>query len=238
MTGTKRAGLATYVGLFCALGIPLLVLPTRLIPSLLHVSLTVWQGEALVWTLTAIVLGVLLLGERLPLSAIGLRWPTWQTLFWGVAGAIAVRIFATLALIAYAQVSGIPLAKSFAGNFDIILKLGSLPLATLMLLALRAAVTEEILFRGYGIERLSAVTGNRYLAAPVSLAIFTIAHLGVWTLNYAVVVLPAGLVLTVQYLWRRDLTANIIAHFITDATGFAGAYAIAHHLIHLKSGLH
>ena len=49
-----------------------------------------------------------------------------------------------------------------------------------ILLVLRAAVTEEILFRGYLIEKVRQVSGSRVLAVIVSVAAFTYAHLGGW----------------------------------------------------------
>jgi membrane protease YdiL (CAAX protease family) len=32
-------------------------------------------------------------------------------------------------------------------------------------------------------------------------------------------VAPAGLVLALLYLWRRDIGCNMLAHFITDGIG-------------------
>jgi membrane protease YdiL (CAAX protease family) len=55
------------------------------------------------------------------------------------------------------------------------------------------------------------------LAALISLAVFTVAHLAYWGWMPLIGVSVAGLVLTVLYLWRRDLAANMIAHFVIDA---------------------
>ena len=49
-----------------------------------------------------------------------------------------------------------------------------------LLLVTRAAVAEEILFRGYPIERLLELTGSRTAAAVLSWAAFTYAHLAGW----------------------------------------------------------
>lgn len=235
MPNKSKPTFATYVGLFCALGLPLLIFPFGfLMRKQLHVHVSLWQAEAVVWGLAALVLCILVFWERLPLAAIGLRRPTWKSLLWGFIGAIAVRIFAAAVLVVYAALSGVSMTQAFAHDVSIATKLGALPYGVILLLALRAGVTEEILFRGYGIGRLAAVTGNRAVAAALSLAIFTLAHLGAWDVNYLVVVLPAGLVLTLLYLWRRDLWANMCAHFLTDAVGLSMAYAIAHHLLHLS----
>lgn len=47
---------------------------------------------------------------------------------------------------------------------------------------------------------------------------FVVAHLGSWSLAHIVgVVVPLGALMTWLYLWRRNLTVNIIAHAIIDA---------------------
>ena len=87
-------------------------------------------------------------------------------------------------------------------------------------LVTRAAVAEETLFRGYPIERLDELTGRRWPAAVISWAAFTIAHLGTWGWTQLIVAGFGGILLTGLYLWRGNLWANIIAHWIADGAGF------------------
>jgi len=77
------------------------------------------------------------------------------------------------------------------------------------------AMTLGRLFGGYAIERLEALGLNRYVAAAVPLIIFSVAH---WTGGWAniVIALALGAILSGFYLWRRDLVANMIAHFLVD----------------------
>ena len=49
-----------------------------------------------------------------------------------------------------------------------------------LLLLLRASVIEEILFRGYIIEKVKQLTGSAALACLVSICTFTYAHLSAW----------------------------------------------------------
>ena len=70
--------------------------------------------------------------------------------------------------------------------------------------------------RGYGIERLQELTGSKAIAGAVTLFFFTIGHMSYGSVAQLVVAGAAGLVLTILYVWRRDLTANVIAHWITD----------------------
>ena len=84
----------------------------------------------------------------------------------------------------------------------------------------RAAVAEEIAFRGYGIERIEELTGSGLLAAIATWGLFTAAHLSSWGLGQVIIAVFGGLVLTMLYLWRRNLWANMIAHWLTDGAAF------------------
>jgi membrane protease YdiL (CAAX protease family) len=85
---------------------------------------------------------------------------------------------------------------------------------------LRAAVFEEVCYRGYTIERVQELSGSRVLAFVVSVAGFTLAHAGYW--GWGALLIPAfgGVIFAALYLWRRDLTCNMIAHFVADGVGF------------------
>jgi len=99
-------------------------------------------------------------------------------------------------------------------------KLMGMPFAYRFLMVLRAAVCEEILLRGYPIPRIEEWTHRTWVAALVSWAAFTIAHLGTWGWAQLIVAGYGGAILTGLYLWKRDLTCNILAHFIGDGVGF------------------
>lgn len=93
----------------------------------------------------------------------------------------------------------------------------SLPAVMILVAVGTAAVTEEVLFRSYAIERLTEVTGSRWLAGSVSVAFFTGLHAGSWNVAHLIgVVVPLGVALTLLYLWRRNLIVVIIAHFFVD----------------------
>jgi membrane protease YdiL (CAAX protease family) len=96
----------------------------------------------------------------------------------------------------------------------------STPLWFQVLLIARAAVFEEIYYRGFAIERLTEITGRRWLAALISLVAFTSAHLSYWGWAHLIVAAFGGVVLTGLYLIRRDLSASMIAHVVTDGVGF------------------
>lgn len=83
---------------------------------------------------------------------------------------------------------------------------------------LTAAVTEEILYRAMPMELLLRDRHPSWLVLLAPLALFVLAHLGSWNLAHVVgVVLPMGLLLSALYLWRRNLTVNVLVHLMIDA---------------------
>jgi membrane protease YdiL (CAAX protease family) len=148
--------------------------------------------------------------ERRPLSSIGWNKISWRTFAIGAAGAVAVMAFAGAVV-----VFGLPLLH-LQQNGEALKQMAALPYGLRFAIVLRAGIVEEILFRGYGIERLRELIGNKYVAGAITLAVFSLAHLSHWGLAQIVVAAAAGFVLTVLYIWRRDLGTNMVAHFLVD----------------------
>ncbi|MGA9852803.1 MAG: CPBP family intramembrane glutamic endopeptidase [Gammaproteobacteria bacterium] len=99
-------------------------------------------------------------------------------------------------------------------------QISSIPYWLNILIVVRAAVSEEILFRGYAIGRLEGLTGSRAVAAVVSCAVFTYDHVGYWGWHRVFIAGFAGILLTLLYLWRRNLWVYMLAHFIVDGAVF------------------
>lgn len=79
------------------------------------------------------------------------------------------------------------------------------------------AFTEEVLFRSYAIERLTDLTGNRWLASLIAVLAFSGLHLLGWDwIHVLTAVLPGGVLLTLFYLWRRNLALNVMIHGILN----------------------
>lgn len=170
--------------------------------------------EILWWVLVLVVLLYVHFVEKRPLSSIGFRRPGFRDIL--VAVATAILMVAGITII-YAKVFP---ALHLHMNTRVMLGLMATPFWYRFLLVSRAAVAEEILFRGYPIERMEELTGSRDLAGVVSWAAFTIAHLSAWGWAQLMVAGFGGIFLTLLYLWRRNLWANMIAHWIADGAGF------------------
>jgi uncharacterized protein len=172
--------------------------------------------DAIVWCSAAAVLLWLTLAEQLPLSSIGFCRATWKGVVVGILTAIVITGFMVVQFVAIIPLFHLSTASIIARKQAIM----STPYWYRVLLVLRAAVTEEILFRGYLIEKVRQLTGSPALAVVVSVAAFTYAHLRGWGPVQLISVGASGLVLALLYVWRRDLPSNMLAHFLADAAGF------------------
>jgi membrane protease YdiL (CAAX protease family) len=99
-------------------------------------------------------------------------------------------------------------------------KMGAIPLSLRALLVLTAGITEEFMYRGFALEELAALIGKRRLAALVSMVCFTAAHSARVGLSPTLLLVGcAGAVLTILYLWRRNLPVCMLMHVIVDGIG-------------------
>ena len=96
-----------------------------------------------------------------------------------------------------------------------------------MLIFARAAVVEEILYRGYRVRQRGRTGQRRHIGLlqldrhrPGGAAV-TLAHLAGWGGAQLIVVGFGAVILGLLYLWRRDLPCNMLAHFLVDAVSFA-----------------
>jgi uncharacterized protein len=183
------------------------------IALLVIVALPIASNEFVFWGLTLAILAFVRFVERRPLSSIGLRAPTWRTLLFGVLGGIVM--LASLAFI-YDVIYPLAHAPSDIGPTSVF---GTLPGWLNAEIVVRAAVFEEIFYRGFAIERLTELLRSRPLAALISWAAFTLAHLPSWGWLHLIVAGTGGAILTALYLWRRDLPCCMIAHALTDGVG-------------------
>src|SRR5262245_63962352 len=118
--------------------------------------------ELVFWLMTVLLLAYVLLVERRPLRSIGLVRPTWRSLAWGVGGAVVTVAGAAFFYLVIVPVLGLSAAEKQMGEVM------ALPLWFLLGLVTRAAVFEELCYRGFAIERIAELSGRRWLAALVS----------------------------------------------------------------------
>ena len=172
--------------------------------------------EALWWFYAVALLIWLLQVEKLPPQSIGLRPPTGKTVGFGLLGFVALlAVFVVHYTVFIPQFHLGP--NGAAAERNLIM---ATPYWLRVVTVLRAAVVEEIIFRGYLIEKVRQITGSTLLAVLVSVAAFTLAHLSGWGMVHLIPVFGTAVVLALLYVWKRDLGANMIAHFLIDGMGF------------------
>jgi membrane protease YdiL (CAAX protease family) len=202
---SAKSSSATWIGLFIALFGILLI---RWAVSLYYPAFTftgvIWK-ESLIWLCGVALLFIIWRGERLPLSSVNLGTaPIGKSTLWGIIIAVALALVGGI-IASVTHFKGGPMGAAF----------GKLPFWLITLVVLRAGVVEELFYRGYAIERLQQLGLNRYWASAVPLLIFGFGHGANGCVNI-ILALALGAVLTIFYLWRRDLVANMIGHFLVD----------------------
>lgn len=151
--------------------------------------------------------------ERNSLASIGFGKFKWRYLWMG----ILVFILITIAL----MVSGIVLE---ANGLEPIRSLQSVLKtfngSTLMGLFLTGTILEEVFYRGYLIERLSELTGHRWLAGFVSWITFSLVHLKFFGLGPTIDVSITSAALVLIYMKEKSIWPCIIAHGINNLLSY------------------
>jgi membrane protease YdiL (CAAX protease family) len=164
------------------------------------------------WSLTLVLFAMTVMGERRPLSTLGLGRVRISSLGWGLlAGLFAILAFPACAIAL--QLLGVKSQAAAAG----VAGLTAMPLWARLLTLATAGFCEEVLYRGYPITRLKALTGSRLLAVLLPGAVFVAVHAPSWGVAHLLYVSVVTVIMTVLFLWRKDLWSNITAHVVTDA---------------------
>jgi uncharacterized protein len=179
---------------------------TQLAPAFLVHAL----GVVSIILIVLVVFALARYREGLPLRRLGFARVGWSSMAIGLALTLFfIIVFGPFAYWAVTQLN--------MGTFEEGLStLATLPTWYLVLTIVFVATAEELLYRAYAIESLSAITGSVGIAGAVSLLVFAAAHVPMWGWGPAFTTLVSGAVATLVYIWRRDIVALIVAHVATD----------------------
>ena len=171
------------------------------------------MGQALLWTIAAAVVAIVLFWERKPLSSLWLQPFRWQSVAWGF-GLVAINYAAILpvseSIRHAARLSG------FAQGMENVMRF---PISYRITAFITAGVVEELLFRGYTITRLTMLTGNVWLAGALAMVALAALHVPYWGWGFAIIGLIGGALSTAFFIWRKDLLAMMVFHVFTDGVG-------------------
>jgi len=207
---------ALLIAVLAAAGFLLLV---RLFPSIAKASDSQIVVKALVEIFASVALLYALIrwGGVSP-ESLGVRRVRAASVGWGLVCFIATAMLSAIVVFSFANF-GIGQDKGT------LTALASHSVPIILLIAAMASIAEEIVFRSVLISQLEMATGRSWLAGAISLAVFAGAHAGGWGPWQILFAAVPGLILTVFFLWKRDLWICILAHFLTDALGLLGAAA-------------
>lgn len=165
-------------------------------------------GElAVQWAVAAAVLGVAVAVEGQSLPDVGFRRPAWVDLGYLLAAAVA-------ALLAFAATDPVVEALGLRVADDAGAMTAGVNLGVALAGAVTVGVVEEVLFRGYAIERLLAYTERPLVAGGIAWGAFTAAHAVVWPAGNLLQIAAVAAVFTAVYVRRRTLVPVVGAHVL------------------------
>jgi len=208
---SRRHAIGAGFGLFLTVGLPLLR-ANEYGEWFLHLS-PLASRDLFWWPLTIGILLYVRFVEDRSFASIGLRNPDG----WTVPIGLGLALFSHYVLVWAGSFIVTKFHLPTGGASNAALAIDTSPLWYRILIVTRGGFGEEVIFRGYLIERIEELTRSRILAGTVSVVVFSLAHLAYWGWTPLVFVTLAGILLTVVYQWRRDLWSNIIGHWLADA---------------------
>lgn len=198
----------TIIGLLVAtVGPPVLVIASHGLFGECPSLATEFWLQLVLCALAALVVYIVVSPERQSLRSIGLRAPSSATVVTGLGVFVLAFVLLPLLTAPIGHVIGRARVDAEVGHIR------AWPIWFRLFVSFTSGPVEEMLYRGYLIERLLTWTGRRWLTAAVAVLAFGAAHVPTWGIGFALTGdLFAGVLLVAAYLWRRDLLANMAAH--------------------------
>jgi len=167
----------------------------------------------LAWLALAAVYYLVAKRQTKPMQALGIKKITLKDIGWGIIGYI-------VGLVIFGVTSGVFGALGLLDTKAGILQIATLPLCVSIFIPITAAITEEILYRGYLTEQLRYLVKNKWAAALLANVVFTLLHIPLWGFWGAIQIGIWALVPTYLYVRRGNLTSSIIVHLLNDTYSF------------------
>lgn len=185
------------------LGLPLFVVVLEITNTDLNTISTI----GVYWAFALIVIGIAVRGEKLAIVDLGFRRPTLVDIGYILVTAVGILLVYTVTppLI---EALGLPVSESGG------LVSASAGIGVAIAYAVTIGIVEEILYRGYPIERLLTFTNSPLVAGGVTWMVFTAAHAMSWPLGSLLQTALVSAVLTIVYLRRRTLAPVVGAHIL------------------------
>ncbi|AUX10636.1 abortive infection protein [Halalkaliarchaeum desulfuricum] len=166
------------------------------------------------WMLVAGIVLIVLVFEQESLASIGVtrpdRWDVVTGIMIFVLGVLSIGILTPI--VDSLGFSTAPFGGDQTGGVD----RTATALLVGLLIGVTAGITEEILYRGYALERLETLTGSTWIAATVTAFLFVVVHFGGHSFGALLIITPLTVFLTIGYVWRRNIFVPMIGHVILN----------------------
>jgi membrane protease YdiL (CAAX protease family) len=169
------------------------------------------------WAVTGAVVGIAVRGEGLSPPEIGFRRPGVLDFGYLVVTTVVV-LFVYVGTQPLIESTGLPVSE---GTDAVGAGVG---IGVAIAQSVTIGVTEEVLFRGYPIERLLDYTDSPLVAGGTTWVLFTAAHAMNWPVGSLLQTALVAAVLTVVYLRRRTLVPVIGAHVLVWVLSTLGQF--------------
>lgn len=203
------------VGLFIAIVVTTVVWYPPLLGPLLPEGFVLRNlaQQGIDWGFTFVLVAIVLFWERLPLSSMGFKNLSPEN----IGGGLGLGGFVMLGIVAWTllarQLRDPSMGMDAPAGFY--LWFGPLALIT-------AGVCEEVIYRGYAMERLLRMSKSPWPALLLPNAAFSLMHIkDGW--DKVLMVATVGFLFTWWYYKNRDLTMNIVGHLFVDAMALVGS---------------
>jgi membrane protease YdiL (CAAX protease family) len=161
------------------------------------------------WLVVGVLLVIVLYWEGRRLTSIGLRMPSRREAAVGIGAGLGGVVLGLVAI-------GIAVATLQFEQPETLSVISRLSLPVQVTIVATAVITEEILWRGYPIERLTELTGNVWIGAAVSGAVFLAVHYPAWGLVGAIPQAVFTFVIVGVYVWSRNVVACMLTHGVIN----------------------
>ncbi|HSK90572.1 MAG TPA: CPBP family intramembrane glutamic endopeptidase [Euzebyales bacterium] len=158
------------------------------------------------WVATLALVAYILRVERRSLRSILLRTPGVKDVEWA--------FYAFGIAMTYSWLVG--MVRPQTGN-EGVETITAMPFLAVCALVVTTAITEEVLYRGYPIQRLSELTHRRWLGTMISVAVFVLPHLTFFGAEWLLYQGFGTILLYGLYLWRSNLWVCMLFHGLTNA---------------------
>jgi membrane protease YdiL (CAAX protease family) len=134
-------------------------------------------------------------------------------------------------------VSKVPALFGYNDDRTLLLRLMGIVAANwpvLILTAITAGITEELIFRAYLVPRLEVIFKNKYVPVIISSLAFGLIHYRYHSLSEVIFATLFGVVFAIHYQWYRNIKILILTHACIDFISICLYKLLIHYHLPIK----